>query len=73
MKHYQAMGVVMHKLLRIIYGVLKSKKGYDPDVDEKNVLKAAEKQQEQKENTRNFSFVLQVGQKSLTRGYLKTN
>ena len=49
MKHYQAMGVVMHKLLRIIYGVLKNKTAFDPDIDEKNILKAAEKQKEQKE------------------------
>jgi transposase len=47
MKHYQAMGVVMHKLLRIIYGVLKNKTPFDPVVDQQNVLKAAEKQQQQ--------------------------
>jgi transposase len=54
MKHYQAMGVVMHKLLRIIYGVLKNKKEFDETIDQKNQSQAAEKQkqseQEQKEN-----------------------
>lgn len=36
MKHYQAMGVVMHKLLRIIYGVLKNKTTFDVAIDQKN-------------------------------------
>jgi transposase len=47
MKHYQAMGVVMHKLLRIIYGVLKNKTNFDPRVDEENTRKANEKQKDQ--------------------------
>jgi hypothetical protein len=46
MKHYQAMGVVMHKLLRIIYGVLKSKKVFNVQVDEKNAAQAEEKRQQ---------------------------
>lgn len=54
MKHYQAMGVVMHKLLRIIYGVLKNKKEFDETIDQKNQSLAAEKQKQieqgQKEN-----------------------
>lgn len=36
MNHYQAMGVVMHKLLRIAYGVLKNRCPYDPAIDQKN-------------------------------------
>lgn len=36
MNHYQAMGVVMHKLLRIIYGLLKNQTPYDPQVDRDN-------------------------------------
>ena len=48
MKHYQAMGVVMHKLLRIIYGVLKNQSKFDEAIDQKNQSQAAEKQ-EQKE------------------------
>ena len=31
-----AMGVCMHKILRIIYGMLKSKKAFDPKIDERN-------------------------------------
>jgi transposase len=44
MKHYQAMGVVMHKLLRIIFGILKTKTGFDAQVDQNNIAKSAEKQ-----------------------------
>lgn len=36
MAHNQAMGVIMHKILRIIYGMLKSKTGYMPEVDIEN-------------------------------------
>jgi transposase len=54
MKHYQAMGAVMHKLLRIIYGVLKNKMGFDEAIDQKNQSRAADKQKQtaelQKEN-----------------------
>ena len=54
MKHYQAMGVVMHKLLRIIYGVLKNQTAFDEAIDQKNQSRAADKQQQtielQKEN-----------------------
>lgn len=46
MKHYQAMGVVMHKLLRIIYGVLVNKTPFDPAVDKKNTERSIEKQVE---------------------------
>jgi transposase len=46
MNHYQAICVVMHKMLRIIYGVLKSQKQYDPAVDRENVAKSAEKRKE---------------------------
>ncbi len=40
MKHLEAMGVVMHKLLRIVFGVLKNDKDFDQTVDETNVEKA---------------------------------
>lgn len=36
MAHNQAMGVIMHKILRIIYGMLKSKSEYLPEVDIEN-------------------------------------
>lgn len=34
--YYQAIGVIMHKLLRIIWGMLTSQKPYDPEIDKKN-------------------------------------
>lgn len=37
--HKQALGVVMHKLLRIIWGVLSSGTKYDQTVDQANQLK----------------------------------
>jgi transposase len=49
MKHYQAMGVVMHKLLRIIYGVLKNKKEFDVETDVQNQQRSSEKQKEKQE------------------------
>lgn len=45
MNHYQAMGVVMHKLLRMIYGVLKNQTPYDREVDRKNRRESKEKRQ----------------------------
>jgi len=42
--HYFAMGVLMHKMLRIIYGMLKSGNPYDIAIDEQNREKASEKQ-----------------------------
>lgn len=35
-----AMGVIMHKMLRIAYGVLKSGIDYDPDIDKRNQEKS---------------------------------
>jgi transposase len=51
MKHYQAAGIVMHKLLRIIYGILKNQTPFNAETDELNQQKATEKQhnQEQKD------------------------
>ncbi len=51
MKHKQAMGVVMHKLLRVIYGVLKSGKPFDEQTEEKHRQQAAQKQAVKKEET----------------------
>jgi len=45
MNHYQAMGVIMHKLLRIVYGVLKNQTPYDPDIDRKNRKNAEQNHQ----------------------------
>lgn len=49
MKHYPAMGVVMHKILRIIYGILKNKTKFSVAIDEQNQQKASEKQQDNEE------------------------
>jgi transposase len=45
MTHYQASGVAMHKLLRMIWGMLKNKTKFSAETDEKNQQKAAVKQQ----------------------------
>jgi transposase len=66
MNHYQAMGVVMHKLLRIVYGILKHKTPYDPAIDQKNRQQAdkhrkqykqrlAEKKQQRKNRRERFN------------------
>src|SRR6266542_695310 len=52
MKHYQAMGAVMHKLLRIIYGVLKNKTEFDAAIEQKKTKKEKEKKQQEEKQTR---------------------
>jgi len=51
--HKQALGVMMHKLLRIIWGVLTTQKPYDPQIDQSNQQKndAPAEQGQQKEIT----------------------
>lgn len=39
-----ALGIMMHKILRMIYGMLKHKKEYDPKVDEENQMKTGKKE-----------------------------
>ena len=46
--HYQAIGVVMHKLLRIVYGILAHQIPYDPEVDRANQRRAKQKQRVKK-------------------------
>jgi len=57
MAHNEAMGVIMHKILRIIYGMLKSGSGYQPAYDLEKQQKAIEfinqKRQQSKKNGRN--------------------
>jgi len=48
--HYQAICVVMHKLLRIIFGVLKSKQPYDIDFETKTIKAKTQKVNKKKEN-----------------------
>jgi transposase len=47
--HYSAMGVVMNKMLRIIYGVLKNRTNYNKETDYKNQQQAKAKQQAREE------------------------
>lgn len=47
--HFSAMGVVMNKMLRVIYGVLKTKTKYNREVDYKNQKNAKAKQIEKEE------------------------
>lgn len=47
--HYDAMGIVMHKLLRIVFGVLIHQVAFDQKIDQQNQQKAEEKQKEKKE------------------------
>lgn len=49
MNHYQAMGVIMHKLLRIIGGMLKSRIPYDPEIDRANQRRTESHQKAQKD------------------------
>lgn len=43
MKDKQALGVIMNKLTRVFYGVLKSGKAFDPKIDQKNQQKTNNK------------------------------
>lgn len=53
MNHKQAAGVIMHKLLRIIYGILKSGKPFMQEIDVQYQQRAVQKQAEANEiNTR---------------------
>ncbi len=48
--HYEAMGIVMHKLLRIAFGVLTHQQAFDQSVDEANQQRALEKQKRKEGN-----------------------
>jgi transposase len=59
MKPIEAMGVCMHKILRIVYGMLKTNTPYDPAIDQKNQnkMKPVEKKeahQKHEEKIRRF-------------------
>lgn len=51
MAHNQAIGVLMHKLLRMVFGILKSERSFAADVDRENQKNAKEKQEQQKKNS----------------------
>lgn len=55
MNHYQAMGVVMHKLLRTVYGILKHQTPYDPAIDRQNRKNAEKVREEIKKKTKQAS------------------
>ncbi len=55
MNHYQAMGVVMHKLLRTVYGILKHQTPYDPAIDRQNQENAEKVREEIKQKTKQAS------------------
>lgn len=58
MSHKQAAGVVMNKLLRVIYGILKSGKSFDAEIEKKHREQAVEKQETKQKNSKqeNKSF-----------------
>jgi transposase len=45
MKPMAALGVCMHKILRIVYGILKNKQPFEPQVDKLNTERSKQKQQ----------------------------
>ncbi len=44
-----AIGIIMHKILRIIYGMLKHRKNFDPQVDQTNRNKKVSPKDEKRE------------------------
>lgn len=50
MSKMAAIGVCMHKILRIIYGILKHKQAFNPDIDKQNVEHSKTKHQEKLQN-----------------------
>lgn len=42
-KHRSVMGIIMHKLLRVIYGMLRNNRPFDHQIDESNQLKSSPK------------------------------
>lgn len=50
--HYDAMGIIMHKLLRVVYGVLKNKSVFNAETDERNQVHAEEKQKANNEKSK---------------------
>jgi transposase len=50
MKKMAAIGLCMHKILRVIYGMLKNNTPFDPEIDRKNRHKPVQKSNPRKEN-----------------------
>jgi transposase len=55
MKHKAAAGVVMHKMLRVIFGVLKSGKPFDAAIEAKRRTESEERQAEKKKSAKEES------------------
>lgn len=55
MEKLAAIEVCMHKILRIIYGMLKHKKPFNPDIDKQNRKRSKQKLQEDK--LQNFAYI----------------
>ena len=49
MSKMAAIGVCMHKILRIIYGMLKNKQEYNPQIDKQNTERSKDKQKEKQQ------------------------
>lgn len=60
MSHKEASGVIMHKLLRVIYGMLKSGQPFDPAIEEKHREEATKKQEKKETDVKEI-------QKSITQ------
>jgi transposase len=52
MNHKQAAGVVMNKMLRVIYGILTSGKPFNPDIEKKHRENATQKQQTKEQESK---------------------
>jgi transposase len=50
MEKMAAIGLCMHKILRVIYGMLKHNRPFDPEIDRKNRQKSIRKRQSKREN-----------------------
>jgi len=69
--HYSAMGVVMNKMLRIVYGVLKTKTKYSIEVDNKNQQNAKIKQTKKEEKQAEIKKEKQTTLERFNYGQLK--
>jgi transposase len=49
-KRMSAVGICMHKMIRIVYGMLKTNKPFDPETDKKNQHKSQDQNAKQKKN-----------------------
>ena len=70
--HFSAMGVVMNKMLRVIYGVLKTKTTYNREVDYKNQQNAKAKQTAKEEKLIEIKKEKQTKLERFNQGELKS-